>query len=138
MSCLVSFNQRLRIPSSCLSTWSALPAPWQQRQQPAIRFVDPYAQDICRPQVTSARAGTLEPVNRAVALGNPFISESRFLEMPVHVAGEHEHTVLHPLRPLAEDAPAVMRGRAPVEIESVPVEAPCPYAKLPRTLMSYQ
>jgi hypothetical protein len=51
-----------------------------------------------------------------MALGNPYISESRFLEMPVHVAGVHERTVLHPFRPLAEDAVAVMQDRAPVEI----------------------
>ncbi len=96
----------------------------QRRQQAAIRLVDVYAQVIGRPKVTAARVGTLEPVNRAVALHNPFIRETGLLEMTVHVAREHEGAALHPLSPCAEDAVAAVWNCASVEIEPVSVEAP--------------
>lgn len=55
-------------------------------------------------------------MNRAVSTRQSVHQRIPFSENAVRVAGVEGRAVVHPVRPLAENAAAVMRDRSPVEI----------------------
>jgi hypothetical protein len=74
--------------------------------------------------VSATASAALQVMDGAVAFADAMVGKTRFLELPVDIAGEHETAMRQPFADPAQDGKARVGNGPPVELQAMPVEAP--------------
>ena len=73
----------------------------------------------------AARGQALQIVNRAVAFLDGSLVKSGFLKLSIDIACENRIPVQHGITPALQNLKPIMRLGCPVQIQAMPVKAPC-------------
>jgi hypothetical protein len=93
--------------------------------QHALLFVDLRIDFASSPDGLGTGAAALHVVKRPMDFGNARLVKTRFLELPIHIAGKYESAVRRVSSQFLQNGEPCVRHRVPVQFLALPIESPC-------------